>query len=288
MKTIITILFIFSASTYAIDPPVVYGEDNRVDANLHSNAMYRKLAISTAALVRNSNIEEISEYMVSLKSENLMKTKNRCTYEPFYKQPTASYCSGFLIANDIIVTAGHCVNEYNFKQFSWVFDYRVDYEDQSEVTVDQSKVYKIKRVISRKYESPTFENNLDIEDFAVVELERDVLDRAPLRYRESGTPSVGDELVVIGNPWKLPTKITDGGKIRSLENFIFLTDLDTYKGNSGSAVFNAKTGVVEGILINGETPDFEMNKDGCYISRVIPQDGGSGEGVFFITKVEGL
>ena len=87
-----------------------------------------------------------------------------------------------------------------------------------------------------------------MDDFALIQLDRKVTDRRILDYRRKGRISKGENLVVIGHPSGLPTKIADGAYVKSLKNKFFRANLDTYGGNSGSAVFNANTGVVEGIV----------------------------------------
>ncbi|MEI8190645.1 MAG: hypothetical protein WCI75_13115 [candidate division NC10 bacterium] len=66
-------------------------------------------------------------------------------------------------------------------------------------------------------------------------------------------------------------------------NGYFVANLDTYGGNSGSAVFSATTGLVEGILVRGEN-DYVW-KGGCRVSNRCPADGCRGEDV---TKVSAL
>ena len=48
----------------------------------------------------------------------------------------------------------------------------------------------------------------------------------------------------------------------------FITNTDTYGGNSGSPVFNEETGLVEGMLIQGAN-DFLETQDGCMRSAII-------------------
>ena len=96
--------------------------------------------------------------------------------------------------------------------------------------------------------------------FSVIELDRPVTNHAPLKMRLAGEPRVNDDLTVIGHPSGLPTKIAGGAKLRSLHNGFIRASLDTYGGNSGSAVFNSSTFEVEGILVRGET-DFVVKSD---------------------------
>ncbi len=57
----------------------------------------------------------------------------------------------------------------------WVFDFKVDYADQAKVSVDATNVYKCKRIIAQTLNSSTN------DDYALIELERDVEGREPLK-----------------------------------------------------------------------------------------------------------
>src|SRR5690606_13166453 len=105
-------------------------------------------------------------------------------------------------------------------------------------------------------------------------------DRAPLSIRRSGSAQVGDELVVIGHPAGLPVKVAGGAQVRHLERDYFIANLDTFGGNSGSAVFNVHTGEVEGILVRGEL-DF-ITRNGCRVSNQCADSGCRGEDVTMI------
>jgi hypothetical protein len=87
---------------------------------------------------------------------------------------------------------------------------------------------------------------------------------------------------VIGHPCGLPQKYAPGAQVRhNSAGPFFVANLDTYGGNSGSAVFNATNRAVEGILVRGEN-DFVTNGT-CYVSLVCPTTGCRGEDVTHAT-----
>ena len=260
---------------------VIYGDDDRVEVN-DANPLHARLAKSTAAMIPNSKLEEHNAVQILLGGRTLQDS-GMCASERFSSQPTVANCSGFLVSKNVLVTAGHCVrSDFDCSSSSWVFDYKVDHTGQSEVVVDKSNVYKCKKIISQDL------NNETKNDYAVLELDREVLDRKPLKLRKKGQPSVGDELVVIGHPSGLPTKIADNAIVREVKDIFLVASLDTYGGNSGSAVFNAKSGLVEGILVRGDTDYVFDSEQGCRVSNTLGQDAGRGEDVTLISSVNGL
>lgn len=278
---LVSMVSVYSLSTLAATAQikVIYGDDNRDDVSHVSNEMYLRLAKSTAGMVPNHKLKQLENDEVLLEAETLAQA-GVCAYERFAAQPTAANCSGFLVGPKLLVTAGHCVtSETSCKNNSWVFDYKTDYSTQSEVIVENDDVYKCSKIVSRSLDSTTQ------NDYAVIELDREVSDRESLELRRDGVPSEGDKLVVIGHPSGLPTKVTDGGVVRSVNDVYMVTNLDTYGGNSGSAVFNSETGVVEGILVRGETDYVWDSSQGCRVSNVVASDAGRGEDVTLIKTV---
>ena len=70
-----------------------------------------------------------------------------------------------------------------------------------------------------------------------------------------GEIQVGEPLCLIGHPWGLPTKVSHTAEVLKNDGLTwFMANLDSFEGNSGSAVFNELTGEVEGILVRGK-PD---------------------------------
>ena len=62
---------------------------------------------------------------------------------------------------------------------------------------------------------------------------------------------MGEPLVLIGHPSGLPTKIApDASVLKTLTNS-FVSNVDAFSVNSGSGVFHAVTGEIEGILSSG-------------------------------------
>lgn len=261
---------------------VVYGEDNRVDVYDSSDSVFVELASSTAAMIPQDRIKDngLGEYAISGQS---LESRGVCANERFAQQPSAADCSGFLVGENLLATAGHCVrDQLSCDAYKWVFDFKMEHEGQVEISVEAASVYSCKRVISRDLD--TWTKN----DYALIELDRKVEDRAPLKYRKSGQAQVGDELVVIGHPSGLPTKIADGAQIRSLEENFFSANLDTYGGNSGSPVINVSTGEVEGILVRGEN-DYVFDRDKrCNVTNYVLDDEGRGEDVTFIGNIPQL
>lgn len=256
-----------------INASVVYGDDDRQDLYEVTSERILHLAHSTLALVRSSDVSDVGNGRSQLRTENFGSAYNLCQEEPFRDQDRAAFCSGFLVAPNKIVTAGHCIRSaQDCSSTKFVFGFGIHNQgDGSPDSVPTQDVYSCKGLIHSEVDGFG-------ADFAVVELDRSVTsDRQPLSLRHSGTVSVGDNLVVIGHPAGLPTKVADGAQVRNVQGGYFIANLDTYGGNSGSAVFNKQTGEVEGILVRGEM-DF-VYRNGCRLSNRCSNAGCRGEDV---------
>lgn len=264
---------------------VIYGEDNRKDPYQVANAEFVELAKSTAAQIPTSNLAQDADRADFFRVKGrTMKSRGYCSTERFYNQEMGGRCSTFLVGPNLLATAGHCIkNETECKSYSYVFDYKVESDDQNAVSVKKSNVYTCKRLIKSVL------TRSDKNDYALIELDRVVTERTPLKFRTEGQVAEGDQLVVIGHPMGLPTKIADGAYVRrNVSDVYFQSNLDTYGGNSGSAVFNISTGEIEGILVRGET-DFKYNRSRrCSESNVCTDKGCRGEDVTRITQMSQL
>ncbi len=227
---------------------IVYGEDNRVET-YDAEANWQELAKSTAGMVEIKKILTVGKFSI-LPPGDLNSKYRLCTDEKFKNQPTAVTCSGFLVGNDLLVTAGHCVkNKKDCEEQAWVFDYAVKKETGfADMMIPSSKIVGCKEIISRELKG----KGQDLRDFALIKLDRKLTDRKPLKFRTSGKIDDNAKLVVIGHPSGLPQKVADNANVfENTSDRFFLTNLDTFGGNSGSAVFNEETKEVEGILVRG-------------------------------------
>lgn len=267
---------------------VVYGEDNRVETYEASRAE-QKLAHSTAGMINTIKTLKVGN-KVMLPPYTIKKDMGLCADERFADQPSAVVCSGFLVGPDLLVTAGHCIQtQEDCQNVSWVFDYKENKQNKrTDILVPAQNVYRCKKLIEAKLESTTTAK----VDYSLVRLERVVKGRTPLKFRTTGKVGMKQDIVVIGHPSGLPQKVAGGAKVlaNSAENY-FQTNLDTFGGNSGSAVFNADNGSVEGILVRG-AKDYDQDPSGCRrvhkTTQQITDFSKYGESVSRITDIKTL
>lgn len=298
-KLISTVLTLSALSSFALasekSTQIVYGEDNRLET-FQASERDKMLASSTAGML--STIEAIDlgdAYMLPPKS--IQDSMGLCKDEKFADQPTSVVCSGFLVGPDLLVTAGHCVtNQARCEEVSFVFDYKLNKETKkADMIIPKKNLYKCSKVLDAKLERiPAVGKPLDMKDYALIKLDRVVEGKKPLKFRTDGMVNSKDSLVVIGHPSGLPQKVAPGANIfknEALKSY-FVTNLDTFGGNSGSAVFNNKTGTIEGILVRGAKDYVKDEESGCIMVNRVDEDitnkENLGESVSRITDIPTL
>ena len=250
----------------------IYGVDNRQDLYQVTATKVKTAAESVVALVKKADLERKPDGTFELATSSYQEDYQLCGSEPFVNQPLGCFCSGFLVAPDVVATAGHCVkSKQDLAGMRFVFDFRMTNAQTARTTFPEDNVYSGSDVIARALSH-------DGTDYALVRLDRPVVGRKPVPFRTTGRVPSTAGLFVIGHPCGLPQKYAPGAKVRdNTPAPFFVANLDTYGGNSGSPVFNASTYKVEGILVRGEN-DFVSNGT-CYVSLVCPSTGCRGEDV---------
>jgi hypothetical protein len=259
---------------------VIYGTDDRQDIFEVTDPASLKDIDSVVSLFDASDVVDNGDGTSTLKVRNFGASQNLCPTERFGEQPIGCFCSGFLVAPDIIATAGHCVNAGNVTDVRFVFGFRMLDAATAQTKIDNREIYRGVSIIGREEVSTG-------ADWALVRVDRAVTNHALTSIRREGKVGDGQTVHVIGHPVGLPTKFAGGAAVRDNQpSAFFVANLDTYGGNSGSPVFNSETHEVEGILVRGET-DF-VTSGNCRISLVCPSSGCRGEDVTRTTEFANL
>jgi hypothetical protein len=252
--------------------PVIYGNDDRKDIYQViqlGDPKYLAWYPSTGGLVSAGTVDCTAEPCVlttsSYKDDYLL-----CEGEPFYDQVTAPWCSAFLVAPDRIATAGHCiVSDADCAATKFVFTFELETLNRNPALVSSANVFQCTTLWARRQTSTN--------DFSVVQLDRPVTatNRPPLAIRRTSKVPNAAALVVIGHPSGLPKKVANGAVVKDNNpTYYFQANVDTYGGNSGSAVFGYDTQQVEGILVRGNQ-DYVWTGS-CYVSNRCLDTGCSG------------
>jgi len=240
--------------------PTVYGTRDQHEYYEASGPTAAALFDAEVVLVRKTALTASGAYYNINVATTLAAYKAPlCPDEPFASQPTTGFCSGFKVGDNLVVTAGHCItNKRDCSTTAFVFGFRM--ADASTVVsrVPASDVYSCSAIVGRVQTSTN--------DWAVIKVDRAIAGHGNLPLRRSGAVQ-SDPLVaglqVIGHPVGLPTKLADNASVRSaMHADYFEANLDTFGGNSGSAVVSVDAAgnllYVEGILVRGNS-DWEYD-----------------------------
>lgn len=280
----VLLLLVSTLNAFAVEKGI-YGADNRMNL-FEAPSVWQEAARSVAVLIPNRQVIPLSEgsNQSRIQSRSHQSVNRVCRDESFSQEPSPAECSGFLVADDLMLTASHCMRfKSSINNYRWVFDYGYLEEDGEINTVSNDNVYRSVEIVERKVDM-----RLGLE-YLLVKLDRPVVGRSPLRLRKSGNVSVGTPLTVIGSPSGLPLKVADGAFVREIKSpTYFVTNTDTFGGNSGSPVFNADSGEVEGILVRGDTDYFYDKESNCYRVQRCQMNECDGEDVVSIQNVDYL
>ncbi|MCF7954259.1 MAG: serine protease, partial [Phycisphaerae bacterium] len=249
----------------------IYGTDDRIDEYQVTNPSLKAIGDSTVALVSAGDLTDNGDGTYSLPTETLAEYyldqfgRPLCPDEPFRDQPSPSLCTGFLVAPDLVITTGHCLESSSVcSDRAFIFGFKMLNSSTAVTTFDSSDVYYCKGVIARTQTADS--------DWALIRLDREVTNHAPIAVRRSDTIADAQNVTVIGHTLGLPRKYASNAWVQeNTQPNNFQVNLDTYMGSSGSPVVNMNTYEVEGILFSGN-PDF-VEDGGCDRSAVYPDSG---------------
>jgi hypothetical protein len=256
---------------------IVYGADDRIDRYQVVEPVQQLAFDSVVGLMDASDLTPhldgwnidpsptYYEWFFSTTGEPL------CGDEPYRDQPVPGYCSGFMVGEDLIATAGHCITGHNdCESTAFVFDYAMLDASTPVTHVVADDVYRCTEIVAR--------GDGGNDDWAILRTERPIVGHPPLPIRRTGAVEElppGSELFVIGHPVGLPAKLAGDCELKDSFADYFEIDCDTYGGNSGSPVFSADSLEVQGILVRGGWEDWERDDGGeCWRSAVCEGEDG--------------
>lgn len=257
----------------------IYGQDDRVLISNKSESTIKKIAASVAMVV-SVDVLDIGMFKTTIKASSLQETMNMCVSEHFVARPSLPACTAFLVAPNIMATAGHCfVNEDDCTSKKIIFDVDASKQSRKGYSVSTKDVYSCKSIISSEM--------MDMKDFALIELDRAPKKRVPLKLNLDKKIEDKASVFMIGHPFGLPLTLSRNATVlNNSDTFQFTASLDSFEGNSGSPVINKETLLVEGILVNGQQDLVQDSKLGCY--RNVIYSGSGGEGAFRVSELPPL
>lgn len=232
----------------ASDAPLIAGTDDRRTPSQSDDPAFAAAARGfVASLVLDTRVQQDQGGNPFLTAEPLYERHEMqfevelCRDERFALEPTPVYCTGTLIAPDLLLTAGHCVVDADeCAETKIVFGFEADASSAVQPLAAED-IYSCAELI--------VQSEPDDSDYALLRLDRPVPDRAPANVvRDDRSLPYGTGIAIAGHPLGLPLKISTGGKTTPMpggygldDPYYFVADVDTFPGNSGSGAFLSGT-----------------------------------------------
>ncbi|HSR95510.1 MAG TPA: serine protease [Kofleriaceae bacterium] len=252
--------------TRAARDAVIYGEDSRLDVYAVDDPAIAQMTVaSTVAFMSAEHLVPIGGGAIAIAADTLAASNNLCPDQAFASQPAAAACSGVLIDDQLVLTAGHCVSEdATCDDQQLVFGYAITARTGA-IAIADDAIYRCKSVPLRRHGVDADGRRWDV---GFIELDRPVgAERRPVAIAGEAPP-LGSGVVVIGYPSGLPAKVDAGAGLLSARPCMdyFTIDSDTFQSSSGSGVFD-EHGRLVGIFARGGS-DYAFDAErGCAVAR---------------------
>lgn len=248
---------------------IIFGTDDRLERFQLKDTSTLSYSKSTAALMLTSQLTPLKDqngtysgYRIDMKKpgNGPVPDSSPCP-RAFVGQPQiTAYCSSTLIGEDLLLTAGHCLNRGEdiilpneiCKDTVAVFDYAYSSkEGRAPLRFPKKNVYHCKKV-ELYYDSTKL-------DIAVIRLDRKVEGREVMKLKNPASLKMqnGQTLYNSGYPKGMPNKTVLTASFLNYHNgqntARFYTDV--MGGSSGSSVIDPITREIVGVLVSSDCAD---------------------------------
>jgi hypothetical protein len=227
-----------------------YGNDDRQQIRDSQHPQAVEWARATAVIVNKAKLYAASAGRIGANVSTLAERERLCSDERFASEPALGFCSSFLVAPDLVATAGHCFKTTLCEEMAFVFDFYVGGASANVQSIPQSNVYACREVVAQQLGGGL--------DYALVRIDRPTTGRTPFAL-QSRPPAVGGRVGLIGYPSGIPAKIDTAGTVLRHEGTNasrIRTSVDSFPGHSGGVMIDLATGAAFGVHVEGSTPSF--------------------------------
>lgn len=257
-------------------PVAIYG-DNTLNDYYKVDKSLQQLADSVVAIMEKTAIgyDEATGKYKTLELSDVNTNAGISPGATFSGQKTLSFCSGALVSANLVLTAGHCINNapadpHHFSKVYVVFGWRQTGQGEYNLTFSPDQVYEVERILAHKLDGSI--GSMDTyRDYALISLKRPVTGRAPLTIERSHGDglAVGAYVFASGYPMGMSVKVTDprDATIKAIGRNGYATDLDAFGGSSGGPVFDSYTRRICGVVITANAKQFKYTVNSEFTLR---------------------
>ena len=222
------------------EPLTVYNNDDRVPL-LNAGGDLARFAPTIAILAQKHRAP--TPQNLQLNAPKFGSVFGMCSDEAFFEEKTVGDCTGFLVTNNLLLTAGHCVKDASScSKRTIIFNFHVP----NQPAVESRDLYFCKSVPARL---PPNDG-----DLALIELDRDVElnPGQPFLEAHDFNSKTTESAQILSHPFGVSLKVSALESSPVQDGAFFYAQADVSGGSSGAPAFDPTTGRLAGVLISGE------------------------------------